>query len=234
MYPAWTTVVPTTILRLPYSLVEATLWTVLTYFEVGLSLNAGRWDCPAKILATSKFCSVSAHPLSILCVNSHGAWCWQIAATYQSFSILAKACSAKRILERWVSWFQISSCTVTSLIPFAMFVQVLCIPVHPLPDAQLLCQLLQGHWLHLQKYHHRKCRGILCDALRPHAWWLRHLFWYAFCLPNLQLHHCTCCIPFVMTEDSSMQSAVAASFVHNAPCACYVHLYSTGLKFSAN
>ena len=41
-YPAWTTVVPTTILRLPYSLLEATLWTVLTYFEVGLSLNAGR------------------------------------------------------------------------------------------------------------------------------------------------------------------------------------------------
>ena len=41
-YPTWAAVLPTSILRLPYSLLEATLWTVLTYFEVGLSLNAGR------------------------------------------------------------------------------------------------------------------------------------------------------------------------------------------------
>ncbi|KAK9826285.1 hypothetical protein WJX74_005739 [Apatococcus lobatus] len=58
-YPAWTSVVPTTILRLPYSLLEATLWSVLTYFEVGLSLNAGRFFAYLCILFLMHNCFVN-------------------------------------------------------------------------------------------------------------------------------------------------------------------------------
>ena len=43
-YPAWAFVIPASILRIPFSLMEGTLWTVLTYFEVGLTANAGRQD----------------------------------------------------------------------------------------------------------------------------------------------------------------------------------------------
>ena len=41
-YPAWAFVLPATILRIPFSLMEAVLWSVLTYFEVGLTLDPGR------------------------------------------------------------------------------------------------------------------------------------------------------------------------------------------------
>lgn len=41
-YPAWAFVLPATILRIPFSLVEAVLWSALTYFEVGLTPDPGR------------------------------------------------------------------------------------------------------------------------------------------------------------------------------------------------
>ncbi|KAK9856814.1 hypothetical protein WJX84_004570 [Apatococcus fuscideae] len=42
-YPAWAFVLPATILRIPFSLMEAVLWSVLTYFEVGLTADPGRF-----------------------------------------------------------------------------------------------------------------------------------------------------------------------------------------------
>jgi ABC-2 type transporter len=35
-YPAWAYVFPTTLLRLPYSLIEALLWSSIVYYPVGL------------------------------------------------------------------------------------------------------------------------------------------------------------------------------------------------------
>ena len=42
MYPAWAYVFPTTILRLPYSLLCATLWCCIVYYPVGLAPEPGR------------------------------------------------------------------------------------------------------------------------------------------------------------------------------------------------
>ncbi len=42
MYPAWAYVLPTTILRLPYSLLVATLWCCIVYYPVGLAPEPGR------------------------------------------------------------------------------------------------------------------------------------------------------------------------------------------------
>lgn len=42
-YNALSFVLPGTIMRIPYSLVEAVVWTALTYFEVGLAPQADRW-----------------------------------------------------------------------------------------------------------------------------------------------------------------------------------------------
>ena len=42
MYPAWAYVFPTTILRLPYSLLVATLWCCIVYYPVGLAPEPAR------------------------------------------------------------------------------------------------------------------------------------------------------------------------------------------------
>lgn len=41
-YPAWTYVIPTTILKVPLSLVESLIWTSLTYYVIGYSPEASR------------------------------------------------------------------------------------------------------------------------------------------------------------------------------------------------
>ena len=41
-FPAWAFVLPTTLLRIPYSLVEALIWTSIVYWVVGLTASAGR------------------------------------------------------------------------------------------------------------------------------------------------------------------------------------------------
>lgn len=41
-YPAWAYVIPTCILKIPLSLLESFVWTVLTYYVIGFSPEAGR------------------------------------------------------------------------------------------------------------------------------------------------------------------------------------------------
>lgn len=41
-FPAWTFVIPTTLMRLPVSFVESLVYTVITYFEIDLAPTAGR------------------------------------------------------------------------------------------------------------------------------------------------------------------------------------------------
>lgn len=41
-YTATSFVMPATLMRIPYSLVEALTWTVITYFTVGLAPQADR------------------------------------------------------------------------------------------------------------------------------------------------------------------------------------------------
>ena len=43
-YTAMSYCSPATLMRIPYSLTEAVVWTVLTYFEVGLAANPGRYN----------------------------------------------------------------------------------------------------------------------------------------------------------------------------------------------
>ena len=41
-YPTWAFVLPTTLVRLPVSFFESLIWVVITYFAVGLTLDASR------------------------------------------------------------------------------------------------------------------------------------------------------------------------------------------------
>lgn len=51
-YPAWAYSVPATILKIPLSLLEAVLWTSLTYYTIGYSPEAGRY------FTNTRLCSV--------------------------------------------------------------------------------------------------------------------------------------------------------------------------------
>ena len=41
-FPSWAFVMPTSLLRVPVSLIESFFWTIVTYWVVGLSAQAGR------------------------------------------------------------------------------------------------------------------------------------------------------------------------------------------------
>lgn len=41
-YPAWAYAIPASILKLPVSLMQSLVWTVLTYYVIGYSPNAER------------------------------------------------------------------------------------------------------------------------------------------------------------------------------------------------
>ena len=47
----WAFVLPVTLLRLPYSLLEAVIWTVITYFAIGFAPDAGRVSCASLLSA---------------------------------------------------------------------------------------------------------------------------------------------------------------------------------------
>lgn len=42
-YPAWAFVLPTTLVRIPYSLANAAVWSVIVYWTVGLAPGADRY-----------------------------------------------------------------------------------------------------------------------------------------------------------------------------------------------
>lgn len=42
-YPAWAFSIPSWILRIPYSIVEAVVWSCVVYYSVGLAPSVGRY-----------------------------------------------------------------------------------------------------------------------------------------------------------------------------------------------
>lgn len=46
-FPAWAFAGPTSLLRMPYSLLDAIIWSTVVYWLVGLAPDAGRWGVPS-------------------------------------------------------------------------------------------------------------------------------------------------------------------------------------------
>ncbi|KAL0029477.1 hypothetical protein WJX77_010449 [Trebouxia sp. C0004] len=78
-FPSWAFVVPTTILRLPVSFVESLIWTVITYYPVGLAPQASRFFMSWLLLflvhnmAISIFRAIGAIARNIVVANACGA-----------------------------------------------------------------------------------------------------------------------------------------------------------------
>ncbi|PWA55702.1 AAA+ ATPase domain-containing protein [Artemisia annua] len=58
-YPAWAYAIPASILKIPLSLLEATIWTCLTYYVIGYSPEPGRFFRQLVLLFATHFTSVS-------------------------------------------------------------------------------------------------------------------------------------------------------------------------------
>ncbi|PON68433.1 ABC transporter-like [Parasponia andersonii] len=58
-YPAWAFAIPTAILKVPLSLLEAFVWTALTYYVIGYSPGVGRFFCQFLLLFTMHLTSIS-------------------------------------------------------------------------------------------------------------------------------------------------------------------------------
>ena len=67
-YPAWAYVFPTTVLRLPYSLLLATLWACVVYYEVDLAPEASRYMSAVSMLSSCVCLCVSVHACLCECV----------------------------------------------------------------------------------------------------------------------------------------------------------------------
>ncbi|KAK6143828.1 hypothetical protein DH2020_024176 [Rehmannia glutinosa] len=60
-YPAWAYAVPATILKIPLSLLEALVWTSLTYYTIGYSPEAGRFFRQMILFFAVHFTSISLY-----------------------------------------------------------------------------------------------------------------------------------------------------------------------------
>ncbi|PWA74787.1 pleiotropic drug resistance protein 3 [Artemisia annua] len=59
LYPAWAYAIPASILKIPLSILEATIWTCLTYYVIGYSPEPGRFFRHLMLLFGAHFTSVS-------------------------------------------------------------------------------------------------------------------------------------------------------------------------------
>ncbi|KAL2477702.1 ABC transporter G family member 37 [Forsythia ovata] len=58
-YPAWAYAIPATLLKIPLSLLEAIVWTSLTYYTIGYSPEVGRFFCQMILLFALHLTSIS-------------------------------------------------------------------------------------------------------------------------------------------------------------------------------
>ncbi|BDA40539.1 Pleiotropic drug resistance protein 1 [Coccomyxa sp. Obi] len=105
MYPAWAYVLPTTILRLPYSLTAAVLWCSIVYYPVGLAPEPGRFFTLILLLAM-------LHNMGISLFRFNGSLCRNenVASTGGAFLflvllLLGGFLLAKGDIPPWWIWF---------------------------------------------------------------------------------------------------------------------------------
>lgn len=66
-YPAWAYSIPTAILKIPFSLLDAFLWTVLTYYVIGYSPEPERCALQYKLKLQEKNCLLISLSFIIEC-----------------------------------------------------------------------------------------------------------------------------------------------------------------------
>lgn len=71
-FPAWVFALPTALLRIPYGLLCATLWSIMVYFSTGMSMSAGRFWVYWLVMMQLDGCSMMVVPDG--CSSLHRMW----------------------------------------------------------------------------------------------------------------------------------------------------------------
>ncbi|KAK9797350.1 hypothetical protein WJX73_000657 [Symbiochloris irregularis] len=104
MYPSWAFVLPTTILRIPVSIVESLIWTVITYWVVGLSNTPGRvfvyWLTGALVhnMAVSLFRALGAIARNLTTANALGTMAMLLMVMLGGYVL------TKQYVHPWYIW----------------------------------------------------------------------------------------------------------------------------------
>eukprot|EP00850_Spirogloea_muscicola_P013086 SM000087S23368 [mRNA] locus=s87:336767:345436:+ [translate_table: standard] len=103
-FPAWAFVLPTWVLRLPYSIVEAIIWTCMTYYVIGFAPSPGRFFRHMLIMfgihqmALGLFRGIGALGRSMVMANTFGSFALIFVFLLGGFII------AKPNIHPWVIW----------------------------------------------------------------------------------------------------------------------------------
>eukprot|EP00897_Mesotaenium_endlicherianum_P002106 jgi/Mesen1/1923/ME000145S01008 len=104
LYPAWAFSIPTWVLRLPYSVVEAVLWTGMVYYVVGFAPEAGRFFRYMLVMfmihqmAIGLFRFIGALGRSMVIANTFGSFSLLVVFLLGGFII------AKPNIHPWWIW----------------------------------------------------------------------------------------------------------------------------------
>ncbi|KAJ6874525.1 pleiotropic drug resistance protein 3-like isoform X2 [Populus alba x Populus x berolinensis] len=111
-YPAWAYAIPSAILKVPVSLLEAFVWTALTYYVIGYSPEFGRFLRQFLLLflvhltSTSMFRFVASVFQTVVASTAAGSLAILVASVFGGFVI------AKPAMPVWLAWgFWISPLT---------------------------------------------------------------------------------------------------------------------------
>ncbi|XP_076900740.1 pleiotropic drug resistance protein 3-like isoform X2 [Bidens hawaiensis] len=103
-YPSWAYAIPASVLKIPMSLMESTIWTCLTYFVIGYSPEPGRFFRQLVLLFETHFTSVSMFRFFASVFQTVAA-----ATTVGSTAILFLLCFGGFIIPHtsmpaWLKW----------------------------------------------------------------------------------------------------------------------------------
>ncbi|KAK4424492.1 Pleiotropic drug resistance protein 3 [Sesamum alatum] len=103
-YPAWAYAIPATILKIPLSLLEAVVWTSLTYYTIGYSPEVGRFFRQMVLFFAVHFTSISMFRLVAAVFQTMDA-----SATAGSLSVLFVLLLSGYMIPRpsmpiWLKW----------------------------------------------------------------------------------------------------------------------------------
>ncbi|KAL2941741.1 Pleiotropic drug resistance protein 3 [Bienertia sinuspersici] len=103
-YPAWAYAIPATILKVPLSILLATLWTSLTYFTIGYAPEAGRFFCQVLLFSGVHLASISMFRLFASLFRTAVATVFASILFIQFVFILSGFIIPQSSMPVWLEW----------------------------------------------------------------------------------------------------------------------------------
>ncbi|XP_027114927.2 pleiotropic drug resistance protein 3 [Coffea arabica] len=103
-YPAWAYAIPSAILKIPISLLEATAWTCITYYGIGYSPEIGRFFGQVVLLFAVHFTSISMYRFLASVCRTMVAASFAGVLSMLLLSIFSGFLIPKSSMPNWIKW----------------------------------------------------------------------------------------------------------------------------------